>query len=121
MGVQQITFENYAQKTFDDFEKMESDTDDEAFVEMKNLYHIEKKKWNFIAGKQSNGSLNRMQFYSFMFAEEFPHIHEYEKGITFNQFDVNSDGLLDVKEFWRSIKCKRIMSEFYQLFHLICC
>lgn len=89
---------------------MEADADDEAFLEMKNVYDIEKKKWNFVAGQETNGALNRIQFYSFVFSEEFPHIHEYEKGITFNQFDANSDGSLDVKEFWRNIKCKRAHS-----------
>ncbi len=112
LGIEQFTFKKYAENAFENFEVLEEEANiDDEYLEVKNLYEIEKKKWEFIAGKDSNGLLDNIQFYSFMFSEEFPHIHEYEKGITFDQFDKNSDGLLDVKEFWRSIKSNMNVSE----------
>lgn len=69
------------------------------------MFETEKKKWFFISGQSEDKiALNGVQFYSFVFSDEFPHIHEYELGITFNLFDKNSDGYLDVQEFVDSIQ-----------------
>ncbi len=106
---ERISFETYGKATFESYEDLKAGKlTGTEFGEMRNLYEKEKKKWEFISGKLENSesTLSRMQFYSFIYSEEFPHIHEYELGITFSQFDTNADAVLDVKEFIDAIKSK---------------
>lgn len=105
-GSGRVLFETYAKRAFENYEVLKAGTlPDEEYLDIKNLFETEKKKWFFISGQSEDKiALNGVQFYSFVFSDEFPHIHEYELGITFNLFDKNSDGYLDVQEFVDSIQ-----------------
>ena len=104
-----IDFDIYAQKAFEgfyDLDLLESNNTND-YKELKNLYQVEKKKWHFIANKNS-ALLDYDQFYSFVYSEEFPDIQEYETGVFFDIYDSNQDNLLDVNEFISEIKSKLI-------------
>ena len=105
----QIDFDIYAQEAFEgfyDLDLLESNNTND-YKELKNLYQVEKKKWHFIANKNS-ALLDYDQFYSFVYSEEFPDIQEYETGVFFDIYDSNQDNLLDVNEFISEIKSKLI-------------
>ena len=106
-NLNQISFNAYAKVTFENYKELEEGgLADQDFREIKNLYEIERKKWMFIAGDSMQGQLNKTQFYSFIYSDEYPHVHEFELRIMFNQFDVNSDGALDVNEFTEGVQSK---------------
>ncbi len=109
MESDRISFEEYGRATFENYDVLKAGKlVDKEYAQIKNLYETEKKKWDFISGKHENSesTLDRMQFYSFVYSEEFPHIHEYESGLIFKQFDTNLDATLDFKEFINAIKSK---------------
>lgn len=64
---------------------------------MINFYKFEKNKWNFISSQADQ--LDYLDFYKYVYSEEFPNYNDYESKIRFDTFDVNKDQVIDVKEF----------------------
>ena len=102
-SIGQISFHKYASNTFENFKELESNSLDETFSDIKNIYEIQKKKWEFIS-TQPSGVLSHSEFYSFIYSEEFPNVHDYENKLNLELYDLDHNSYLSVDEFIQAIR-----------------
>jgi Ca2+-binding EF-hand superfamily protein len=75
-----------------------SSANDDEFKELKDLYKFEKDKWTFVAERPSD-TLTYLQFYMFVYSEEYAEVLDFEARVNFAKFDTNADGFISVDEF----------------------
>ena len=103
----------YGLENYKEFSKMINTKPNSRMDELELLFKLELNRWSFILNDNKivpiemeifESKLNRKQFYSFIYLNEFDFIRLNDAKFVFDFYDLNQDSIIDYNEFIEGLK-----------------